>query len=488
MIKLCCIVLCQLCLVLADDPGIKFRFTQKGLNTGLEFVMNYMTSEISSQALPDTKGSTTIESEPVDYEMTQIRIQNFKSSSNTAKFVPGTGIQVSIKDAHATVHNNWKLNSWLIKDSGTGIVNLDGINVALVIGVRRKEIGTPYIHLISCQSDIKEVKIQMLGGVSYFYDTFKDQMETLTKNTIKDQLCLTLRLKLQQLEESLSHKLSSLYLDYLVGLNFSLVSDPNFAEQYVEVGVKGMSYSPVNMTEFNLPPAPFPIFPQTKSMVCVGISEASMNSASQAYYAGGAFTTYLSKYIGFHTITTSHLASAFPELSKQFPKPAPVQVVISATKAPVILLKPSNLIIEFTGRVTAYASSQRSRRESLFSANMDTIISGNVLMSNGNDSSSLNLTGSITLQRIQLQIQETSLTAKPSQKDKAQKELQKLAKDTLIPLLSKRLKEGFQIPSFSLQNVTLNINQKFILMAADMQLQSETLLGSVKNLTAITSP
>ncbi|XP_053572543.1 BPI fold-containing family C protein-like [Bombina bombina] len=399
MLKFCFIVVCQLSMILADNPGIRVHFTQNGLNYGMNLGMKYLLSAMSSQPLQDTKGSITIESEPLDYEIKDIRLEQFQYAQSTAVFVPGKGIQMSIKGGNATVYNNWNLNSWLIKDSGSSIVHVKGISISLVVGARRAQTGSLSIYPVSCLSDIKDVNINMLDGVSYFYDTFKEELETLIRSSFKEQLCSALETQVQKLDVSLSQMQSNVSLANVLGVDISLVSNPQFTEKIAQIDLKGMFYSLVNMTRTSFQPAPLTMGGQTKSMVYIGISQASINSASLSYFLSGGFTFHLIKYMSSIKITTSDLSAILPEISKQYKKPAPVQVLISASSAPAFTLKPNNLTVEFAGLITVYASQPTLKRESLLSAHIVSSISANVSITDTNSMHGLNLTGSIHLNR-----------------------------------------------------------------------------------------
>ncbi|XP_075427951.1 BPI fold-containing family C protein-like isoform X2 [Ascaphus truei] len=462
------LLLSRLTLCLTDNPGIRVQVTQNGVKYGVDLAMSNLLSNISSLTLTDIKESTTIWEDTVDYEITQIRIVRFQYSDCSATVVPGTGIQIKIQGGNATINTDWTLNSWLINDSGTSVLTLTGISASVLLAISRNEMGNPSLSQLSCQAAVTGVDISLLGGVSYVNDALKDPMEKLVRSKINSQLCAALGMQTQRWDDSLSQIKLNFTLNPFVGLDIALVSKPVFAERSAAIELKGMFYSLVNQTEAAAPPATMALTGHTDSMFSTAISESSFNSASRAYYAGGAFNFLLSEILGSLAINTSHLAALLPEISQRFPEPAPVQVLISASRAPVFYLTPNNLTVEISGQIDIYVSHPDGKNESLLTAQALASISTNLFISDSSCVYGLNLTGSIALNRIQLQLENSPSAARTPEDISREKEIQQISQMTLIPLVNERLKDGICITSIFVKNPSIHINQGFVLLAADV--------------------
>ncbi|KAM8945853.1 BPI fold-containing family C protein-like [Pelodytes ibericus] len=432
----------------ADNPGIKVRFTEKGLKYGVEYGMNYLRSNKSETSLPDIKGNVAMGQDKMTYEFTEVRIVNFHFENISPAFVPGTGVQIAIQDGNATIKSNFKLYGWLMSDSGSSVLTLTEISASVVIGVARSASNKTQVYLSKCQFDINGIDINMVGGVSYIYDAIKEPMQKMIRNNLNEQLCSSVKALIQRWDESLSQRQPNVSLNDYVDLDVSLVSEPKISEKYAELDLKGMFYSKLNGSETGLSSSPMSFDAKADSMINAGMSESSLNSASQAYYNGGAFTFHLSNAISSFKLTTSQMADILPELSQRYPNPQKVRVLISASRAPHFYLKPDNLTVAFNGIIKAYVPVSKTRQETLFTANTDVSISANVSLSDYNHLPGFNFTGFISLNSIQVQ-------------------LEKSQSGTMIPKVE-NLKQGVYVPFNPVSNASAIVNQGFLVLNTDV--------------------
>ncbi|CAH2302329.1 BPI fold-containing family C [Pelobates cultripes] len=463
------LVLLSLCS--ADNPGLKVKVTKKGLDKGVEYGMHSLISQLKVTAIPAINGSVTMGEDSMNYGFKDTRIVDFKYSSISSTFVPGTGIQITIQGGSATLTSNWEVTGWLITDSGTSVLTLSEMTVTFIFGMRLTKSSKPSIYTVSCQSDIIGVNLTMEGGVDYIYDAVKKPMKKMIRKDINQQLCSLLRGQMQRWDESLSNLNLNVSIDNLIGVDMSLINNPVFTEQFAEVDSKAMFYSSVNKTNTVVRSSAMSLDCQADSMLCAGISEASLNSVSLAYYSGGGFFFHLSRLLDFHGKTKSKISGLLAELSQHFSKPKKEFVSLSASKAPTVILLPNNVTVGFSGYLNAYVLLPKSKRENLFTAHMDISVSAKLSLSDSNHKSGQNLTGSVSLNRFELKLEQIE-----SEYKNRKEEIKKIVEEDLITLINEKLKVGWNIPFHLVNNTSSEIKQGFLVLNSDL------IFESVKNI------
>ncbi|XP_063819662.1 BPI fold-containing family C protein-like [Pseudophryne corroboree] len=453
----------------SDNPGMKIRITGSALDKSVKYLMNNIISQEKEYQLPDVIGSTTVDNEPMKYEFKQIRLTSFYCPTISSKWVSGTGLQISMKDGSATINSTYSIDYWLVKDSASSVLTLSEISVSLVLGVHEGDPGMPSISLLDCQSTVQGIDVKLLSDVSYIYNDLQKSIQNLVGTNINQQICAALRNSVNQWDQSLSHLNLNLSLNNLIGIDLSLVGNPEITEQYADIGLKGLFYS-INETGAAFAPTPMLLPIKSRSMLYAGISEASGNSLFDAYYSTGSFYYEISHMAGSKNITTSELAACIPEISQHFPTTAPVKIKVSATSSPNMYLHSNNMTIKFLGLIQTFAYPLNSEPQYLFSAKIVASFNANFSLSNAKDVPGLNLAGSISL--IRLQMDKSPSDTKASKVVVTEDKVQKLLTEVVLPAVNEKIAQGMLIPGTFLVNPSINIKEGFALLAADMKEES----------------
>ncbi|XP_018414786.1 PREDICTED: uncharacterized protein LOC108789312 [Nanorana parkeri] len=156
--------------------------------TGVQYLVDSMIEDISTYNLPDVNGSAAMDSDEMTYELSNIQIVDLQFGNVSSTFVPGTGVQISLKRGNAVINCQCDLDSWLINDSASAVLTLSGTSIFMLLGVRRIEPGLPSVFMLDCQSTIKEIDFKMLSGISYVYDAIKPEIEEVLRTSITQQV------------------------------------------------------------------------------------------------------------------------------------------------------------------------------------------------------------------------------------------------------------------------------------------------------------
>ncbi|XP_071968165.1 BPI fold-containing family C protein-like [Engystomops pustulosus] len=444
-----------------ENPGVNIVLGEQELNKGAEYLADKLISNDKEYQLPDVSGSENIASVEIKYEFTQMRLVKFDHGNLLSKWVPETGMHVSMENGSATIECNWKIDTWLIQDSGRGIVTISGLTYSIIMGIRRIDPGVPSISLLDCQSSIQNFDIQLFGRLSYIYDTLKYLLQDVARSAVNWQFCSRMRTQSKKWDKSLSNLQLNVPLNPLVDLDLSIVGNPDISDSYGTLGFKGLFRTHNEArSKAAFSPAPLKISKQDDNMVNIGVSQSSLASIASAYYSAEFLTFQVSHMVGSKALKTSELAKYMPEISQHFPKPVPVKIYIYATRTPVVFLHSKNMTVQFGLSLQAYAN---AKHENIFSVNIVASVQLNMSMSEARGAQGTNLTASMNLNRLQIE-------GSPPKENKVvvtEKAVQQLFRGLIIPSINEDLSRGIFISSSFLKNAAVYPEEGFATLAAD---------------------
>ncbi|XP_044154835.1 BPI fold-containing family C protein-like [Bufo gargarizans] len=451
-----------------DNPGATIQITDYGLKGGVQYLVNTLMPNNTEYQLPNVTGTENIGNEDMKYEFTRIRLVKFNLGNLSSQWLPGTGMRVSMKNGNATINCNWKIDSWLINDSGTGVMTLTGLSISMIMGVSRIDPGVPSVHLLDCQSSVQNVDVQMLGGVSYIYESIKESIQDVVRRAVDQQLCSSIRNEAKKWDQWLSNLKMKLPVNRLMELDLSLVGNLEVSDCYANIGLKGFFQSLIKSHgETAFSPAPMTLPVQHDSMFYVGVSQSFLDSLGSACYSAGFLTFEVSHLVGSKDLTTSELATYMPEISQHFPNPAPVKIKMYATKSPMVFLQSNNLTIQFSGTLQTYVYPSKNQTENLFSVNLVVNLQTDISLSQAKGAPGLNLTGSVILDRLQIEGSETVI--KVEKGVVTENGVQQLFQEIVVPNVNEQLASGIYIPIKFVTKTSVHVKQGFAMLAADLK-------------------
>ncbi|XP_068118852.1 BPI fold-containing family C protein-like isoform X1 [Hyperolius riggenbachi] len=401
-----CIVLGLTTVCRGDNPGMKVRVAESFLDSGVQFLIKTMQEGMSSVTLPDISGSASMEGDEMKYTLRQIQISNLTCTSASSAFVPKTGVKVSLKDCDAIINCISDVDSWFLKDIGKATITLKKITATMVLGIRRSLAGVLSIAMQDCQSEIGKTDVNVASTVAFVYDTLKGPIEQMVQSSIKEQLCSALRMQVVSWNESLNHLNMHYMFTDLIMADLSVEGEVEITSTYTDIGMN-----------------------------------ESIN------------------------LTTSELE--VPEISQRYKSPAPVKMTLIATQAPKVYLKPNNVTLEFFGLIQAHDVTEPSKQQLLLGERIVAALDTSMSLSSATGFPGLILSGSVGLNRIQINKSKPEGTS--SKVVATEAATQKLFNQLLSPINGK-LKEGMPINSTLLMNPSVSIEEGFAWVKVDFVL------------------
>ncbi|XP_048878338.1 bactericidal permeability-increasing protein-like isoform X2 [Brienomyrus brachyistius] len=393
----------------STNPGVKVQITQQGLDYGRQIGIAYLQENLMSVNIPDISGSKDVSPiGDVEYRLSGMRITDLDLPQSSLGLVPGTGISLSIGDAFINLHGDWHVT---------------------------------YL------------------GFIWLYNLFTSFIDQALRNSLETEIC--------SLVHNAPLKSLNARVDKYAEIEYSMVTPPSISNFLIELSLKGEFY---NIGQHQDPPfsaPPFSLPPQNSSMLYIGLSSFTANSAGFVYNRAGALSLYITDDMVPSSspirLTTETFGAFVPEISKRFPDMM-MKLLVKTSTQPNVTFEPNNMTLQAMGTLTAYAILPNTTLEPLFILNMDASVSGNFYISGQKLAGSLQLNGiDMGLGTSYVGELQTLLQMKPL--------FNIFIKLVVIPKVNEYLQQGFPLPAIgrmNLINSKLQVQKDYMLIGTDV--------------------
>ncbi|KAJ8303446.1 hypothetical protein KUTeg_019842 [Tegillarca granosa] len=236
-------------------PGFKTRITKKGLNYANTVAIESLAEKLVGASIQDIEG----ESGHVKYEITSLNIHEFVKPNSSITFDPSGVIIWKANGANISGNGRWhyKVRHRLLKlsDKGKFDIRIRNICFNVQIEIGTDESGRPTISSKACTCDIDKVDITFHGGAAKFYNLFKGNMGHRLKHLFMDKMCDVIKkLVDKDGKESMEKLPVTIEIDKTYLLDYRLLGNPNFTDNYIETHHKGEVFWKSDLSE-----APFEV-------------------------------------------------------------------------------------------------------------------------------------------------------------------------------------------------------------------------------------
>ncbi|XP_069099449.1 bactericidal permeability-increasing protein-like isoform X3 [Pleurodeles waltl] len=288
-----------LCTVLgseASNPGLKGRITGKALEEVNKIGLDVLKSRLKEMTIPDQAGQYRMSwMMTAYYEVSGIQIQDLQIPESSMRFIPGKGIELSIKNTIMKITGRWTAKLWFMNPGGSFDVFVSGLSLSSVLGATRDDSGRPSVREGSCSTTIGELRVTFKDGMSWLYNLFRKSLERPLRDLLYSKSCAAVRKMITDLDQILRTMPVSVQIDQSAVFDYSLLEAPLITDQYSELDFKGEFYSSKHARDPNFSPAPFSMPDQTGQMLYFGLSESFFNSAAFAYFTSGVMQVNLTQ-------------------------------------------------------------------------------------------------------------------------------------------------------------------------------------------------
>ncbi|XP_077107741.1 BPI fold-containing family B member 2 [Ranitomeya variabilis] len=320
-----------------------------------------------------------------------IKIHNVQLPEINVKFLPRTGVQVSI-DTNLHISARLILVGEIAIKAGAGVM--------AELKVMRTAKGFPILEVSACKSLLGGIQITT-GGVRLIpgiVDTIKGHIQAI----LSDRLCLSVSNVFLGLNADLGLLVGAKTIGNDLGMQYVMPTPPVVNNDYMDMDMN-VEYTvhekvvdlPTGESKFTLPPGAG----DQNSMVNMGFSQDFFMSMFTAFQTSEVFNFEISSasaMVGSY-MKTSVLGSYISQINLKYPKSLPVKINIVLSQTPIVTFKSNQLLVQISPQVQMFVVQPNLRIENLMTINVGANLLAKLDAKGGNLKTSLSLQGNLNL-------------------------------------------------------------------------------------------
>nr|XP_055071342.1 bactericidal permeability-increasing protein-like [Misgurnus anguillicaudatus]XP_055071343.1 bactericidal permeability-increasing protein-like [Misgurnus anguillicaudatus] len=448
-------------------PALKVQLLHKSLTDGSQMMSVWIQQKLKSTEIADVHGKLDILIGTVDYTLSNIWIRQSSMSDLVMEFVEGTGVSVMVSQLSLAVTGDWATHFGLIHDGGSFDLAVHNININLLLLFSDDESGRLFISSVSCTDDVGGVDVTFHGGASVLFKPFDSKIRGIIVNTIREQICPTIKQVIDDVEMHLQEMPVKVAVDQYIDLSIPLTSSPFVTNDNIQLDIKGEFYSKNSPSEPPFYAQDFDLQYTDDYMISLGVSEFFINSAAFSYFSSGVFQINIKddmipKSLPIH-LNTRQFSIFIPQLATLYPD-TEMQVLLYASETPLFFFNPGELDLHVPASAKFSAVKQDGSLIPLFRLDVDGFFSGNAQIENKR------LTGAVKMNNLTLNLGSSEIgDFKTAPLEQAIKMAMSMF---VLPKLNEKLKNGIPLPvlkDFSLINTNMLIKNGFVIILTDVE-------------------
>ncbi|XP_063816547.1 phospholipid transfer protein [Pseudophryne corroboree] len=446
----------------SPNPGCRIRITSKGLQFVKHEGLKFVEQELENITIPDLKGKEG----RFSYSINDVRVTHLQLSQSALWFQPDKQLVLDINNASISLNFQRKLLYWLFYDVGMINASAEGVHIKTDLDLTRDSKGRLKIGNMSCEASIERMQAGFSGTLKTVYEFLASFITTGMRFLLNKQICPALRHAGMVLLNSLLNTVPVKNpVDDYIGIDYSLLSDPDVSEDSLDMDFRGMffSLSAKNDTIPNMSPALH--IKQKERMVYIALSEYFFDSAMYAYYKSGVLSLDISHEQMPKDLEVLLRTSYFASLMLLDPPvaEAPMKLELRVSTPPRFTIKPTGTSVSVNAILNIYLVPEDQPPVQLSSMTMESRLSAKVTLKK-------------TTLQVQLDLKRFRIYSNKSALESLaliplQSPLKTLLQLTVMPILNERTKRGVGIPlpeGLDFTRETTTHHAGFILIGGDL--------------------
>lgn len=446
----------------ADNPGCRIRITSKGL----EFVkyegLKFVEQELENITIPDLNGSEG----RFTYSINNVRVTHLQLSQSELRFQPTRQLALDINNASISLTFQRKLLYWLFYDVGMINASAEGVHIKTDLELARDSRGRLKISNMTCNASIIRMQAGFTGTLKRVYDFLASFITTGMRFLLNQQICPALRHAGMVLLNSLLYTVPVKNpVDDYIGIDYSLLNDPDVSEDSLDMDFRGMFYS-LNAENDTIPnTSPVLHIKQNERMVYIALSEYFFDSAMYAYYQSNLLSLEIENDQMPKDLEVLLRTSYFGSLMLLDPAvaDAPMKLELRVSTPPRFTIKPTGTSVSVNAILNIYLIPEGLPPVQLSSMTMESRLSARVTLKK------TTLLVQLDLKRFRIYSNKSALESLAL--IPLQTPLKTLLQLTVMPILNDRTKRGVSIPlpeGLDFTRETTTHHAGFILIGGDL--------------------
>ncbi|KAM4692297.1 phospholipid transfer protein [Rhinophrynus dorsalis] len=444
------------------NPGCRIRITSKGLQFVKQEGLKFVEQELENITIPDLSGKEG----SFSYTINNVRVTHLELSSSELWFQPHKQLVLDINNASISLNFQRKLLYWLFYDVGMINASAEGVHMKTKLELARDSAGRLKISNMTCDASIRRMQAGFSGTLKRVYEFLSSFITTGMRFLLNQQICPALRHAGLVLLNSLLNTVPVRNpVDDYIGIDYSLLSDPDVSEDSLDMDFKGMFFA-LSADKDTIPnTSPALYIKEQERMVYMALSEYFFDSAMHAYYRSEVLSLEISDDQMPKDLEVLLRTSYFGSIMLLDPAVAesPMKLELRVLSPPRFTIKPSGTSVSVNAILNIFLIPADQPPVQLSSMTMESRLSAKVTLKGKT------LQVHLDLRRFRIYSNKSALESLAL--IPLQSPLKTLLQLTVMPVLNERTKRGVTIPlpeGLDFTRETTTHHAGFILIGGDL--------------------
>ncbi|KAK3556913.1 hypothetical protein QTP70_022414 [Hemibagrus guttatus] len=321
------------------SPGFKIRITSRGLELLKHETQKFVEQELGGITMPEMHGMKG----NLQYSITDIKIKELNLTADLS-FQPVDGLLFDVQNSSISLNFQRRVIYWLLQDEGIINASADGVYINTTLHLAKDDEGRLKIANVSCDASIAKMKAKFGGTFGRLYDFVATFLTTGMRFILNREICPALNhaglVLINQLLETIPVHAE---VDYYVGIDYSLLSDPVVTSTSLDMNFRGMFYNLQDKDDILENYSVNPLLNKYNRMIYMALSEYFFDSGLYSYFKGGVFRMHIANERMPKDLELLLRTTYFGAIMLLNPAmmDAPISLEMEVTSAPKSTIKPS---------------------------------------------------------------------------------------------------------------------------------------------------
>ncbi|XP_069351596.1 lipopolysaccharide-binding protein [Eulemur rufifrons] len=454
---------------LGANPGLVARITNKGLEYAARKGLLALEQELRGTTLPDLSGDFKIHHVGKGkYSFYSLEVHSCDLRGPALRPLPGHGLSLSISDSSIRLQGRWKVHKAFLKLQDSFDLSVKGVTISVDLQLGSEPSGRPTVTASKCSGRIREVDVDISGGLRWVLNLFHSQIESKFRSMLESKIC-------ELIEKSVTSDLQP-YLQSLpvtadindfLSIDYSLVEAPRTTAQMLDVMFKGEIFQPNHHSSVALLAPVMHLPGEHNKMVYFAISDYVFNTASLVYHEAGYLSFSITNDMilpdSVFKLTTKSFRAFAPKLARLYPN-MNLELQGAVASAPLLNFSSGNLSLAPLMEIEGFVLLPDSEREPVFRLSVATNVS---ITLNFNTTK---ISGTMKPEKVQVELKESKVGQ--FNMELLEAFVNYYLDNVLYPEINDKLAIGLPLPLLKrvqLYDLVVQIHKNFLFLGANVQ-------------------
>nr|XP_012610704.1 lipopolysaccharide-binding protein isoform X1 [Microcebus murinus] len=454
---------------LAANPGLVARITTKGLEYAAREGLLALQRKLDGTTLPDFSGDFKIPHVGKgQYSFYSLEVHSCALRGSALRPLPGRGLSLSVSDSSVRVQGRWKVRKGFLKLQNSFDLSVKGITISVDLRLGSEPSGRPTVTTSKCSGRIRDVDVDISGGLRWVLNLFHNQIESKFRNVLESKICEMIQKSVtSDLQPYLQTLPVTADIDGFISIDYSLVGAPRATAQMLDVMFKGEIFQTDHRSSVAVLAPVMHIPGEHNHMVYFAISDYVFNTASLVYHEAGYLSFRITNDMilpdSIFKLTTKSFRPFAPRLARLYPN-MNLELQGAVASAPLLNFSSGNLSLAPLMEIEGFVLLPDSTKESVFRLSVATNVSITVTFN------TTKISGTMKPEKVQVELKESKVGQ--FNMELLEAFINHYLLNVVYPEINDQLAIGLPLPLLKrvqLYDLVVQIHENFLFLGANVQ-------------------